>query len=157
MAIYEISLEEKDNPEFYALAKEHNSLIDRLNDYNNQLHTFKVPRLFILKTKHKLISIGRNIAKLQKDFLDWQKRARGFSVKPHYKVDSQQPGHLIYLHFTATMRDLVNHLDSNMTLLANNYQDVYSEYQNQVNFLIAIIAFIISLIGLLLGIITFTR
>jgi len=157
MTLYEISLEEKDNPEFYALAKEHNSLMDRWNQYNNQLHTFKVPRVLIFKTKHKLTLIGRNIAKLQKDFLDWQKRARGFSVKPHYKVDSQQPGHLIYLHFTATMRDLVNRLDSNMVLLAENYNKRYSEYQNQVNFLIAIIAFIVSFIGLLLGIITFTK
>jgi len=157
MTLYEISLEEKDNPEFYSLGKEYNSLIGRLNDYNSQLHKFKVPRLFLFKTKHKLISIGRNIAKLQKDFLDWQKRAHNFCIEPHYKVDPKKSGSLIYLHFTATMRDLVNRLDSNMTLLANNYQDVYSQYQNQVNFLIAIIAFIVSFIGLLLGIITFTK
>lgn len=157
MTIHKISLKEKDNPAFYSLVKEYNSLMDKWNDYNKQLHDFKVPRLLLFKTKHKVTSISKDIAELQKDFLDWQGRARSFCVKPYYKTDSEQLGHLVFLHFTATMRDLVNRLNSDMILLVENYNKVYSEYRNQVNFLIAITAFIISFIGLVLGIITFLR
>ena len=38
MVVHKISLKGKDNPEFYALTKEHNLLMDRWNDYNNQLY-----------------------------------------------------------------------------------------------------------------------
>ena len=150
-------MEEKDNPEFYALAKEYNLLMDRWNGYNNQLHKFKVARLFLFRTKHQLIPIGKNIAKLQKDFLDWQRRARGFYTNPRYKIKPELSADLVFLHSTAAMRDLVNRLNSDMVLLYDNYNKMYSQYQNQVNFLIAIIAFVISLIGLVLGITTFAK
>ena len=50
--------------------------MDRRNVYNKQVHEFKIPRIFLFRTKHKLTLIGKNIAKLQKDFLDWQRPLR---------------------------------------------------------------------------------
>lgn len=157
MARYKISLDKNSNPAFYNLANEYNSLMDRWNIYNQKLHKFRIPRILLFRTKNKLIAIGKEIANLQKDFLDWQGRARNFFLEPHYKIDPEQKGDLIFMHFTDTMRYLVNHLDSNMMLLAENYNKVYSSYENRISFLIAIIAFIVSFTGLILGIVTFVR
>ena len=155
MTIYKISLDEKSNPDFYNLAKEYNLLMDRWNEYNNKIHEFKIPKVLFLRTKVKIVAIGKEIACLQKDFLDWQARARNFFIKPHYSIDSSQKGDLIFMHFTNTMRYLVNHLDSTMVLLTENYNKIYSNYENRQSFLIAIIAFLVSFGGLILGVVTF--
>ncbi|MCJ7508546.1 MAG: hypothetical protein MUO85_07445 [candidate division Zixibacteria bacterium] len=155
METHIISLDKKSNPDFYKLNDEYVSLINRWNDINNKLHRFRIPKVLLFGTKNKLITIEEEIRTLQKDFLDWQARARNFFGDPHYIVNSSQKGDLIFTHSTTIMGYMLTHLDSNMVLLAENYNKVWSIYNDQINFLIAISAFLLSFAGLILGIITF--
>lgn len=95
---HKLSLDEQVNPEFYALAREHNALMDRWNQYNSQVHEFRVPKLILFTTRKSLRSIGKDISQLQKDFTDWHGRGRKFCNKPHYTYDPEQPVLLVFLH-----------------------------------------------------------
>lgn len=146
-----ISLEEKDNPEYYKLADEYNSLVNQWNGINNKLHKFRIRKIWLFGTKSKLIAIGKEVGKLQESFLDWYARAWDFFTKPHYNIDPNSRGDIIYLHFTSVMGSLSNRMKSDMLLLVENHNKVCSIYKDQINFLIAIGAFSISFIGLTLS------
>ncbi len=149
MTIYDLSLNREDNPEFYGLADEHEALMKRWNRHNNQLHRFGMPVFLLCGTKRRLVSIGRKINCLGKDVLAWQERARNFCINPRYTVPPDQPGHLVFLHATSIIRDLETRMESNLSLLEDNYNRMFSERRHQINFLIAITGLVSSLIGLL--------
>jgi len=154
MVVHKLRLEKEDNPEFYALSDEQPLLMDRWNQFNNRLYAFRVPRLWLFGTKRNLLLVGADINQLQRDFLDWHKRARKFCVNPYYKTKGIPLGdqRLIYLHCTATLRDLMNKLGSDMLLLVENYNRRWSEREGRLNFLIAMVGLIIALVGLALSI-----
>ena len=154
MVVHKLRLERGDNPEYYALTDEQPLLMDRWNQVHNQLYAFRVPRLWLFGTKRNLLLVGADISQLQRDFLDWYKRVRKFCVNPHYKTKGTLPGdrRLIYLHCTATLRNLMNKLDSDMLMLAGDYNHRYSESEGRLNFLIAMVGLIIALVGLALSI-----
>ncbi len=99
-------------------------------------------------TKKKIIAIGKEAYALQKDFLDWNKRAANFFLHPHYKIDIEQNEILVYTHFTDNMRYSVSSMNNLMTLLIDNYSKIYNGYESQLNFLIAIVSFVLSIVGL---------
>lgn len=151
MAIHKIYLNQESNPKFYGLVEEYNSLMTRCNANNNRIQNFRIPRILLFDTKTKLQSIGRECYNLQQDFLDWNKRAANFALHPHYTLESEQNGELVYTHFTDSMRHTINSLNDYMMLLSENYNKRYMEYENQKNFIIAITAFLIGVLGLLVS------
>ncbi len=152
MAVYKFILERESNPEFFKLAEEQKPLMDGWNDFNNQLHNFKIPRFWLFKTKHKLRPIGVGIASLQKDFLNWYGRMRGFCYEPTYTIGGTSEEKLItYLNSTAILRDLMNKLNTDMLMLAENFNDRSTEYDNKLNFLIAMTGLVIAVIGLVVA------
>ncbi len=152
MAVHKFILERESNPEFFKLADEQKSLMDKWNGLGKQVQNFKIPRFWLFKTKHKLRPIGVGIARLQKDFLNWYGRTRGFCYEPVYIIGGTSEEKLItYLHSTATLRDLMNKLDSDMLMLAQNFNDRSSEYDNKLNFLIAMTGLVIAIIGLVIA------
>ncbi len=154
MTVYKIILERESNPEFYVLADEQKSLMDRWNDFDNQLHNFKMPKLWLFKTKGRLRPIGTGITQLQKDFINWYGRVRGFCYEPSYTIGGTSEEKLItYLHSTATLRDLMNKLDSDMLMLAQNFNDRSTECDNRFNFLIAMEGVVLALIGIVIAVI----
>lgn len=158
MAIYKISLNEEGNQEYYALAKEQSSLMLRVDDIREKIHQFEKSKLLLFKKK-ELKSISISINKLQKDFFAWKVKACAFCYNPQYEInpEQEQQRDLIFLHYNTNMRDLVNYLESSMNLIAEAYVIIYFEYQNHLNFFIAIGAFSLSFIGLVIGIFAFLR
>lgn len=152
MAVRKLILERESNPEFYTLTDEQKPLMDRWNDFNKQLHNFKIPKLWLFKTKYKLRPIGVGIVGLQKDFLNWYGRTRDFCYNPAYKIGGTSEEKLIiYLQSTATLRDLMNKFNTDMLMLAQNYNDRSLEYDNKGNFLIAMTGLVIAVIGLIVA------
>jgi hypothetical protein len=148
-----IKLEEADNPQYYALWREHNDLKKRWNDFNIQIHKIKIPKLMIWRARKKLNKIGPELAKLQRDYLDWSKRTVNFQMNPNYKIVRNENAPLVFLQATANMRTLTDMLESNMVLIVNNYNLVHTWLNNQFNFLIAVGSFVLALAALLISLI----
>jgi hypothetical protein len=142
-----LRLDEELNPEYYGLFREYNSLFDRWNQINNDIHTFKVAKLSLLRTKTRLFLIGKKLAELQKDYLIWQGKARSFCLKPNYAFEPGTGSDLAYSHFTNALRDQANHLESYMQLIVYNYNRKYDLIDSKRNFLIAIGSFAIGTIS----------
>jgi len=143
-----ISLDKVDNPQYYQLGNEHNEIMDRWNELNIGLQRFRVPKISLFRTKKNLqTKFGQPISKLQTDFLDWNKRAGAFCFKPHYIFKEGGKNEVNFLHWTATMRDMINRMEFKMTLIAENYNKRHLEIENQRNFIIAVISFTIAIIS----------
>jgi len=152
MVVLRLTLKKEDNPEFYTLCDEQKLLMDRWNQFNKQLHDFKIPRLCLSKSKDELCLIGVEMNKLQKDFLEWYKRAHKFYIDPSYTIEgTSEERMLVYSHFTAILGDIMHKFNSDMLMLADNYNSRYSEYNNQLNFLIAIGGLTIAVVGLIVA------
>jgi hypothetical protein len=148
-----IKLDEADNPEYYGLWGQHNELKKRWNELNNQIHEIRVPKLIIWRARKKLNKIGFELAKLQKDYTDWRKRAVNFQMNPHYKITRNENASIVYLHATQNMRNLTDILESNMILIVNNYNSLHVWLNNQFNFLVAVGSFILALAALVISLI----
>jgi len=126
--------------------------MDRWNQFNKQLHDFKIPRLYLFKTKDELCLIGVEIKKLQKDFLEWYERAHKFYIDPSYTIEgTSEERMLVYSHSTAILGNIMHKFNSDMLMFVDNYDGIYSEYNNQLNFLIAIGGLIIAVVGLVVA------
>jgi hypothetical protein len=149
MTINKIYLKEDINREYWDLSIEYNELMAKWNEYNSKILYFKIPRLLMFGTKKKLMEIGKEIEKLQSEYLDWNKNARGFALAPKYRFDADQDRELVFLHFTDNLRSLINNMEDCMVLIASNYNRLSSHFESKKNFIIAISAFIVGIIGLL--------
>lgn len=149
MVFGKIYLNKELNKEFYDLLEEYNVIMDKWNSCNERICSFILPRIFFINTKKKIFSIGREISKLQKHFLEWNKKATTFFNNPHFKFDPDQKNReIVFHHFTNSLRHSIGTLNSHMTLIADNYNKLYTQFGNRVSFNIAIFAFIVSIIGL---------
>ena len=152
MVVHKLTLKKEDNPEFHTLCDEQNLLMDRWNQLNNQLQNFKIPRLCLFKTKGELRLIGIEIKKLQKDFLEWYKRAHEFYVDPSYTIEgTSEERILLYSHCTDIVGNIMHKFNSDMLMLAQNFNDRSSEYDNKLNFSIAMAGLVIAVIGLVIA------
>ncbi len=152
MVVHRLTLKEEDNPEFHTLCDEQKLLMDRWNQFNKRLHDFKIPRLCLFKTKDELCLIGVEMKKLQKDFLEWYKRAHKFYIDPSYTIEGTlEERILVYSHCTDILGNIMHKFNSDMLMLADNYNGRYSEYNNQLNFLIAIGGLMIAMVGLVVA------
>lgn len=141
-----IYLKEDINPDYYSIVEEYNKLMDKWNKINSKINNFKIPKLLLFFTKRKLKKIFKEGADLQKEYLNWNKKARNFLRAPKYLFEKEQEGkELAYLHFTNNLHFLIDSMHEYMVLLVTNYNNRYSQYREQLNYIIAIIAFLIGI------------
>lgn len=154
MAEVLMKLDEADNPEYYGLWREHNELRKRWDEVNKEIHQIRVPKLTIWRSRKKLNKTGLKLAKLHKDYLDWRNKAVNFQMNPRYKIARNENAPILYLHATENMRNLTDMLESNMILIANNYNSVHMWLDNKVNFLVAMGSFILAMAALVITLIS---
>jgi len=143
-----ISLDEVDNPKYYQLVSEHNAIMVRWNKLNLGVQRFRVPKVFLFRSKRILrTKFGEPISELVKDWLDWNKRAGAFCFMPNYIFKKDENGELNFIHFTATLRDMINSMETKIVLIEENHNKRYLQIENQSNFIIALIAFTIAIIS----------
>ncbi len=145
-----IKLDEADNPVYYGLWREHNELKKRWDEIDSQIHEIRIPKLTIWRARKKLKIIGLELSALQKDYLYWRNRAVNFQMNPRYKIARDKNAPIVYLHATANMRNLSDLLESNKILVVNNHNLVHGQLDNQLNFLLAISAFLLALLALMI-------
>jgi hypothetical protein len=153
-SIKKLMIEKEKNPEYYSILEKHNVLMKEWNQINNKIHSLKVPKLFIWKNKDQLKEIFNELTQLEKDYIDWNNIAYPFISSPNYVIPNCPESNLIFLHFTANLRDLRNKMSDDMRLIENNYNHFKNWQSNQVNFIIAISSFVLSIVGLIIALLT---
>lgn len=147
-----LNLDEEKNPEFHEIAQEHNELMDEWNSINADLVTETQPILLLWGRASYLESkYGQPISDLQEQFVEWNKRASDLVYKPNLTFGENEESGLGLIHYTNVMRDLKNRMEDRMNLIVKNYNQVYSNHRNQINFNIAIASFILAIIGVILS------
>src|SRR3972149_10409289 len=86
---HKIEINPNDNPKATDLIKESNIIIDRYNKIQSRLFNHKISFPYIKKSKSILIEIGRDIQKLQRDWLDWNERFKKFCYEPEFIFPSE--------------------------------------------------------------------
>lgn len=150
-----IYLNKKDNPDFYNILEEYNSLMEKWNSLNNRIVSYKIPQINLFNIKKELRILGEEGLKLQNEYLRWNKKATKFALEPNYTFDQHQNQELTYLHFTSNMRHTVNYMNSNMVMLTNSYNTLYSSHEQRVNFNTAISAFAIGIVSLFIALFSY--
>jgi hypothetical protein len=144
-----LSIDKEKNPDYYSIIEKHNLLMNKWNKVNGKIHALKFLKLFLWKNKKKLKEIYIELGQLEKEFIAWNNVAYPFITEPSFALPSCPESDLMFLHLTANLRDLRNKMNDNMRLIENNYNRIKDWENNQLNFIIAIISFVMTFIGLL--------
>lgn len=149
-----IGLDKETNLKFYEVVDQYNVIVDEWNRLNRQIIENKQPKFWLFGHKRRLKSIALEIQSLQKRFLAWNARAGDFLIKPDFKFKAHQESEIGFLHYSGFLRDLRDSLDHHMVLLATNMNNSWNQHSSQINFLIAIISFALTLAGLVATLLT---
>lgn len=149
-----LNLKKESNPEYYSILDEHKSLMTEWNRLNLEIFKIKQPKIILLRHKVYLQRLGLEIYALQKKFLIWNSKVSNFVINPHLIFHEDEESEIGFHHFTAILRDIKNTFDNHMVMIATNYNKVQDIHSNQVNFLIAIASFILTLIALIITFVT---
>jgi len=150
MTAQKISLKLEDNPDYYDIIREHNELMANWDKLNIKILSFRIPT-FIIKPK-RLRGFEEELKNIEKQFIEWNKKACSFSHAPKYKFDVNENQELAFIHYTNNMRFLINTMEDSMVLINANYNRQYSRLEGQINFIIAIGSFVVAMVGLVISI-----
>lgn len=145
---HRLGLNEENNPNYYEIFNEYNSLMDRWNILNKKLFKINQPKIFLFRQKKNFNVIAEDLKPLQNDFLKWYGKAQNFAYKPHYIFTDDQERELGVTHFTNILFNLRSGFNQSMLMIVENFVKVQLRHTNQKNFNIAIVALIISSFGL---------
>jgi len=151
---HKLGLKKENNIEYYEIIDGHNSLMDEWNRLNKKIHEMKQPILFLFRHKKRLQELGRDILELQEKFLEWDKKAGNFIIKPHLIFSENDEREIGFVHFTAVLRDIRSKFDNQMIMIATNFNELQHGHSNQVNFIIAVASFALTYVGLILALLT---
>lgn len=152
-----LDLDEKLNPGYFSILDKHQILFAKLNKINNDLIAFKVSKLLVWKSSNMLKKIHKEIKIAEKDYLEWNKIATNFIHNPTLNILDNANQNLVFLHNINILSDLRNKLNESFILiLLGNHDRAKERQSNQINFIIAIASFVVSLIGLVFALFTFT-
>lgn len=146
-----IYLKEELNPEYYKIGEERNQLMDRWNVLNNEIRSFTIPRFLFYTVKEELKRLKNQGEELSTDYIAWNNKATNFLLNPNFQFEpDQKDRELVYINFTNSIRFLINTMQDNMVLIAENFNKRSSQYRGQRNFNIAIAAFILGFSGFMI-------
>lgn len=145
---------EKNADYFEIIEKDYTDLMDRWNKLNKRMQKTSIPDLLVFTVKSELRSIGKDLKILQKDYIKWNKKAGSFLAKPHYIFEKDQDNGVVFLHYSNMLRHVIRSMDSHMVMIANNYNMRWDGYKGQRNFIIAIISFVLTFLGLVVALYT---
>jgi hypothetical protein len=152
----DLALDEKLNPEYFSILEKHQVLLNKANKINNDLIAFQIPRLFVWKSAKTLKAIHKEIKIVEKEYLEWDNLATSFIHHPKLSIQDDEYKNLVFSHNLDILKDLRNKMSDNILfILGNNYFRSKESQGNQINFIIAITSFILTLIGLVIASLTF--
>ncbi len=141
-------LNPEQNPELGSVMEGFNRHSKRWSELNRELHAIRIPPIYSHRVKKTLLSIGKRIAELQQEWLALNAKAVNFHANPHYVYPDDTVDSLTFQHYQEVLIHRINHYESTMTLLASNYSLTEGHLKSTLNFNLAMVSVVLSLIGL---------
>jgi len=141
-------LNPEQNPEYGSIIEGFNLHGRRWNELNREIHALRIPPVYSFRVKKTLLSIGKRIAELQREWLVLNAKAVNFHANPHYVYPDDTVDSLTFQHYQEVLIHRINHYESTMTLLASNYNLTEGHLKFTLNFDLALVSVVLSLIGL---------
>lgn len=166
MANHRVELNPEKNREYSSLITRQNKIVEELNTVKTRVREYKIKILqiwiftipcitpFNASQKLKNLSqIGNDIVKLQKTYIQWNKDAWNFCNSPKFRLDgnSKLENVLTTILLHNALLTLISTSNADMTLLSSDYNLRYAEVENASNYSIAITAWFVSFISLIIA------
>lgn len=143
----ELRLDPESNPELKSLWNERVSLAKEWTELN--LRVLKYPRrtIWFGGVPKSLLRIGQEMHSFEKRWIDWDDRARSFSVNPRMTIEGHEESHHVtFLHYTGEFRWMIAEMNSNMRLIQSNYNLTCQHFFNQRNLVLSWLAIILAIL-----------
>ena len=154
---FKLDLDRNDNPEYYHLRDKCAVVQRQIKFINDKILKLKQPKLFLLCQKYRIKSLFKPIGKIQFIVDSWSKEYTTYMGKPNLTLINNLNPEIGYIHFTRLLEIMDNLIREKQNTTISNYLKIQERYNNQVNFIIAIVSALISLAGLLFAIYIFLK
>ena len=154
---FKLDIDRNDNPEYYHLRDECAVIQRQIKFINDKILKLKRPKLFLFCQKYRIKSLFKPIAKIQLIVDSWSKEYTTFLGKPNLTLMNNLNPEIGYIHFTRLLEKMDNLIREKQDTTISNYLKIQEVYNNQVNFIIAIVSTLLSLAGLLFAIYVFLK
>jgi hypothetical protein len=147
-----IEVTREDNPLFYDLMEEGEAIMHALGELMEEIGQLKVPkfrfgkarrRLREISKKHDLLSTGR--------YESWDLKVTNFAMAPVYGRIPRAHATIFFLHTTQNLRDQLYRVESQFATLGSFILAVGAAINNRESRVYAILALLISTLGLTLS------
>jgi len=147
----ELRLNPDDNPDLSLLWRERIELAKEWSDLNFQIVNFVRRTFWIGGIPSGLLQLGRLVHEYEKKWIDWDGRARKFSIGPRLTIEGEIDSRSVtFLHYTGEFRWMIAEMYSNMRLIQQNYNMACEHFFNQRNLALSWLGIVL---GVLFGII----
>jgi hypothetical protein len=154
MEEHTVALEETRNPDYYALMRESNTLMERCSQLNDEIVRCKIALLRVWRARKSLRQLAEGVQEVQKQHSNWNKRMTDFGAAPRFHLSGASDSALSYLHFSGLVWHRMDQVRSQLRILEQNFVLKTNRLDEQRNFVIAITSVVISLLGLLASLCT---
>ena len=151
---FRVSLPPEGNEEFYNFVERSNDIIREYDAIQQDLFALRLPKVFLGSNKKKLLVLGKRTMQLLSEFSDWNSEARQFCTKPKYLFSHDTENATAFLHFTMDLRERANYVGSSILQGVENYNKRFTEHENRQNFVIAITAWFLTFVGLVVTVLS---
>jgi hypothetical protein len=149
---HKLDLKKEDNETYYGLVDEYNSIIGRINAINGNILQLKQPRFFLFRFKSQIKSLYEPLSVLQVLLDEWTAQYTAFVDKPSLTFSGDEEREMGFIHFMRGLEFMDARVNKLFDTTTDNFIRVQEKYNNQVNFIIAIVSAFISFVGLLIAI-----
>ena len=150
----ELRLNPDDNPGLKLLWNQRIALGKEWSDLNFLVVNFERRTFWLGGTPKGLLQIGVLIHEYERRWIEWDAKAREFSLGPRLLIDGDEKSHPVtFLHYTAEFRSMISEMYANMRLIQQNYNMTCEHFFNQRNLALSWLGIVL---GVLFGIIGIT-
>ena len=150
---HNLGLKREDNEEYYKLVNIFNTTGRKITFINERILKIKTPKIFLFCHQYKIKVYSKYLLKLQKLVDDWGEHYNNFVQKPSLTFSGTEERFIGFLHYMILLEQMDIKLNRHYDTTVANFIKVQEKYDNQINFLIAIISAYVSLIGLILSLV----
>jgi hypothetical protein len=148
-----IRINRENNEKYFSLIDEFNSIVKESASIALGVMKFSMPKAFLFGYKKKILTLGEQVKESQEKFLEWDAKASNFMVHPEFNIPSIANGDVSFFHYMDVLRDIRMAANTQRDTMIRNYNGIYSEYSDRINFMIAIASFLLSFAGVAYSII----
>lgn len=151
--IHLLDIQRENNPTYFELLDRHDALQEEWNRTMAAVRSLRVSRIPWCSLR-ELRTLVNRADQLAKEYTSWKASVRDFLGNPHltFGRGNANPD-VCFLYYMQFLMEILSHLDDAMTRMIDGVNSVSATFDQQVNFVIAIGSALLSLAGLITGLV----